>query len=87
MFMMELGVLEEVKVDGSKDKNSPGTEFMKCCWSNDILLTRNNPERPNQKPEEGVIMEFQRRWLQNMIRKRFPRNLWDYGDQWTTQVM
>ena len=27
-FVMELGVPEELTVDGSKEHNSPGTEFM-----------------------------------------------------------
>ena len=40
MFVMELGVPEELKSDLSKEKNSPGTEFMKCCRRNYIPLTR-----------------------------------------------
>ena len=30
MFVMEPGVPGELTVDGSKDKNSPGNEFMNC---------------------------------------------------------
>ena len=54
---MELGVPEELTEDGSKNKNSPGAKFMKCCWRNYIFLTRTNPEIPNQNTEEGVIRE------------------------------
>ena len=43
MFVMKLGVPDELTVDGSKDQNSPGTDFMKCCRRNDILLTRTKP--------------------------------------------
>ena len=86
-FVMKLGVPEELAVDGSKDQNSSGTEFMKCCWKNYISLTRADPEIPNQNPAEGVIIEVQRQWFQNMIRKIVPRKIWDYGFQWTTQVM
>ena len=68
-FVMELGVPEELAVDGPKDQNSPGNDFMKCC-------RRNDPERPNQNPAEGLLREFRRRWFQTMIRKRFPRKLW-----------
>ena len=32
-------------------------------------------------------MEIRRRWFRTMIRKRVPRNLWDYGIRWTTQVI
>ena len=47
---MELGVPEELMVDGSKDKNSPGTEFMKFCQKNDISLKRTETERKIQNP-------------------------------------
>ena len=30
-FVMELGVPEELMVDGLKEDSSPGTEFMKFC--------------------------------------------------------
>ncbi len=86
-FVMELGVPEELTIDGSKEQNMPGTEFMKCCRRNDIKVTRTEPERPNQNPAEGVIREVRRRWFRTMIRKRVPRKLWDYGVRWTTQVM
>ena len=29
-FVMELGVPEELVIDGSKEQNAPGTEFMNC---------------------------------------------------------
>ena len=77
-FVMELGVPEELTVDGSKEQNIPGTEFVKCFWRNDISLTRTDPERPNQNPSEGLIREVQRRWFQIMMRNRFPRKLWYY---------
>ena len=60
---------------------------MKCFRRNHLLLTRTNLERSNQNPAEGVIREVQRQWFQTMTRKRVPRNLWDYGVQWTTEVI
>jgi hypothetical protein len=84
-FVMELGVPEQLTIDGSKEQTMPGTEFMKCCRRNDIKIQRAEPEQPNQNPAEGVIHEVRRRWFQTMIRKRVPRKLWDY--RWTTQVM
>ena len=55
IFVMEIGVPEELTFDGSKEQNSPGTEFMKCCQRNDISLTKTNSEKPNQNPSEGVV--------------------------------
>ena len=87
VFTMELGVSEELMVDGSKEEKSPGTEFMKCCQRNEILLTRNEPEITNHNPAEGVNSAFLRQWLQTMVRKRVHINLWDYGFRWNTQLM
>ena len=81
MFVTELGVPEELTVDGSKEHNSPGTEFMRCCQMNGILLTKTEPEVPNQNPAEWVIREVQMRWFQTNIRRRVPRKLWDCGYQ------
>jgi hypothetical protein len=86
-FITELGVPDEMTIDGSKEQNSKGTEFMKTCRKHDIRITRTEPERSNQNPAEGVIREVRRKWFRIMIRKRVPRKLWDYGVRWTCQVM
>ena len=77
-FIVELGVPEELTVDGSKEQSSPGTKFMKCCWRNDISLTRTNPKRTNHNLAEGMIREVQSQWFQTMIRKGFPIKIWGY---------
>ena len=61
MFVMELGVPEEPTLNGSKDQNIPGTEFIKCRRRNDISLTRTNTEIPNHNPAERIFREVQRR--------------------------
>jgi hypothetical protein len=86
-FIIEFGVPEDLTIDGSKEQNSKGAEFMKSCRRNNIRVTRTEPERPNQNPAEGVIREVRRGWFRTMIRKRVPRKLWNYGICWTTQVM
>ena len=55
IFVIELSVHEKLTVDGSKEQNNPGTEFMKCCRRNEILLTKTDPDIPNHNPAEGVI--------------------------------
>ncbi len=86
-FTMELGVPEELTIDGSKEQTKPQTDFQKHCRRNNAKVTRTEPERPNQNPAEGVIREIRRRWFRTMTRKRVPRKLWDCGVRWTTQVM
>jgi hypothetical protein len=86
-FCNEFGVPDELTIDGSLEQNAKGTDFMKNCRSNDIKVTRTEPERPNQNPAEGVIREIRRKWYRTMIRKRVPQKLWDYGVRWTSHIM
>ena len=51
-FLIELDIPEELKVDGPKEKNSPGTEFVKCCRRNDISLKITDPERLNRTQQK-----------------------------------
>jgi hypothetical protein len=39
-FIMEFGVPDDLTIDGSKEQNSKGTEFMKSCRRNNIQVTR-----------------------------------------------
>jgi hypothetical protein len=72
-FAMELGVPEELTMDGSKEQTKPQTDFQKHCRRNNAKVTRTEPERPNLNPAEGVIREIRRRWFRNVMRKRVPR--------------
>ncbi len=56
-FVRELGAPEELTVDGSKEQNKPGTDFMKCCRRNDIKVKTTGLEHPNHNPAEGAIRE------------------------------
>ena len=56
-FIQDLGVPDELTVDGSKEQNAKGSEFIKQYRRNDIQVTRTEPERPNQNPAEGVTRE------------------------------
>ena len=58
-FITELGVPERLTIDGSKEHNTPGTEFVKIFQRNDIQLTRTELEHPNYNPSEGVDREVQ----------------------------
>jgi hypothetical protein len=71
-FVIEFRVPEDLTIDGSKEQNSKGTEFMKRCRRNDIQVTTTEPESPNQNPTEGVSQEVRGRCFQTMIRKWVP---------------
>jgi hypothetical protein len=85
--VLELGVPEELTIDGLKEQNMPGKDFMTCCRENGIKVHRAEAEHLNHDPAEGAIREVRRRWFKTMIRNQVPRRLWDYGARWTTQAM
>jgi hypothetical protein len=60
---------------------------MKCHRRNDIKVHTTEPDQSNQNPAEGVIQELRKKGFRTMTPKRVPRRLWDYGVQWTTQIM
>jgi hypothetical protein len=45
-FIMEFGGPKDLTIDGSKEHNSKGTQFMKGCRRNNNQITRTEPERP-----------------------------------------
>ena len=45
------------------------------------------PNMHNQNPVEGVIREIRKKWYRTMIRRRVPRQLWDYGMVWCSEIM
>ena len=61
MFVREIGVPGELTVDGSKDQNIPGTEFIKNCRRNYISLKITEPDIPKQNPPEGLIRDVHRK--------------------------
>jgi hypothetical protein len=56
-FVLELGVPEELTVDGSKEQKNCNADFMQRCHKNNISVHRTELERPNQNPAEGVVQE------------------------------
>ena len=73
--------------DGSKEQTQKGTTFMKEIRRNDIDYHVSEPGLHNQNPSEGVIREVRKKWYRTMVRKRVPRQLWDYGVVWCSEVM
>jgi hypothetical protein len=59
IFVLELGVPEDLTIDGLKEQTMPGTECMKCCRRNDIKVHRTEPERPNQNSgsQETMVLD------------------------------
>jgi len=86
LFCQEFGVPERLTFDGSREQTGKGTQFMKQIRRHDIDYHVTEPDQHNQNPVEGVIRELRRKWYRIMIRKRVPKELWDYGLRWVSEV-
>ena len=86
LFCQEFGVPEKLTFDGSREQTGKGTQFMKQVRRHDIDYHISEPDMHNQNPVEGVIRELRRKWYRIMIRKRVPKELWDYGLRWVSEV-
>ena len=87
LFCSEFGVPEKLIMDGSKEQTGKHTTFMKKVRSEGIEYHIIEPGMHNQNPVEGVIGQIRRRWYRTMIRKQVPKQLWDYGMRWVTEIM
>jgi hypothetical protein len=45
------------------------------------------PNRPQQNRAETVIREVKKRWFRQMVKRKVPKRLWDYGMVWTCEIM
>ena len=87
LFCQEFGVPERLTFDGSKEQTQKKTEFMKQIRTHNIDYHVSEPNLHNQNFVEGVIRELRRKWFRIMVRKRVPKELWDYGMRWVSETM
>ena len=86
-FCREFGIPQSLTFDGSKEQTMPGTEFMKTIRQYGIDYHISEADLHNQNPAEGVIREIRKKWYRTMVRKRVPKQLWDYGVVWCSEIM
>ena len=86
LFCQEFGVPEKLTFDGSKEQTQKNTTFMKQIRLHDINYHITEADLHNQYPVEGVIGELRRKWYRIMVKKRIPRQLWDYGLRWVSEI-
>jgi len=86
LFCQEFGVPAKLTFDGSKEQGQPGTEFMRQIHMHNINYHVPESDLHNQNPVEGIIRELRRRLYRLMVRRRVPRELWDYGMRWTSET-
>lgn len=86
LFCQEFGVPEHLTFDGSKEQTKKGTQFMKQIRRHDIDYHISEPGMHNENPVEGCIRELRRKWYRIMIRKKAPKELYDYGLRWVSET-
>ena len=59
---------------------------MKQIRTHDINYHVSEADLHNQNPVEGVIRELRRKLYRLMVRRRVPRELWDYGMRWVSET-
>ena len=79
IFYQEFGVPERLIFDGSKEQSKPGTKFMKHNRTHSTDYHIFEAGLHNQNKTEGIIRELRRKCYHTMIRRRVPREMWDYG--------
>ena len=87
LFCQDFDVPEELKFNGSKEHACKQNTFMKEVRRQGIDYHISEPDLNNQNPVEGVIREVIWKWYQTMVRKRAPRQLWDYGVSWVSKII
>jgi len=86
-FIRDFGVPEKLTFDGSGEQTGPKTEFMKHVRDYAIDYHVTEPNRPQQNRAETVIREVKKRWFRQMVKRKVPKRLWDYGMVWACEVM
>jgi hypothetical protein len=86
-FIQDFGMSEKLTFNGSGEHTGPKTEFMKHVRDYAIDYHITEPNRPQQNRAETVIREVKKRWFRQMVKRKVPKRLWDYGIVWVCEVM
>ena len=86
-FISNFGIPDKLVCDGSAEQVGKRTEFQSTVWKNSIDLHVTKPHRHNQSKVEGVVWEIRKCWFRVMLKKKVPKQLWDYSIKWICEVM
>ena len=86
-YISDFGIPDKLVCDGAAEQVGKWTEFQSTVRKHAIDLHVTEPHRHNQSKVEGVVREIRERWFRIMLKKKVPRQLWDYGVKWVCKVM
>ena len=86
-FISDFGIPDKLVCDGAAEQVGKRTEFQSTVQKHAIDLRVTKPHRHNQSKVKGVVREIRKRWLRVMLKKKVPKQLWDYGINWVCEVI
>ena len=78
-FIVDLGFMDCLVCDTSKEQTSKGTDFMKEVRKHRIYLHVTHPDCHNKSNVEGVIREMRKKGFRVIMRKKASHRLWNHG--------
>jgi hypothetical protein len=72
-FADDVGVMDQLVVDGASEQTGPKSEFMKTVRRLHIRLRQTEPYSPWQNNAERKIDEIKKRWRHLMITRKVPQ--------------
>ena len=86
-FISDFGIPDKLVCDGAAEQVGKRAEIQSTVQKHAINLHVTEPHCHNQSKVEGVVWEIRKRWFRIMLKKKVPRQLWDYGIKWVREVM
>ena len=86
LFCRDYGIPEDLTFDGSKEQTKKNTTFMKQIHAHNIKYHISEPGVKNQNPVERTIRELRKKWFRIMVKQRVPKELWDFGLVWVSEI-
>ena len=86
-FISDFSILDKLVCDGAAEQVGKRTEFQSMVRKHAINLHVTEPHCHNQSKVEGIVREIRKCWFCIMLKKKVPKQLWDYGIKWACKVM
>jgi hypothetical protein len=86
-FVHDVGIPNELMMDGAAEQTGPNSDFITACRKYDIRVFRTEPDTPWQNKAERIIGELRRRWRSRMSARNVPSRLWDFGFVYECEIM
>ena len=86
-FINNLGIPRELVMDGAREQAGNKSAMMQQIKKYDIKAKVCESERHNQNQAESAVRELKLKWYHIMVKNKVPKQLWDYGVRWCTDII